>query len=380
MLVGTGDIRDRRPGTASDGSRLRLPALATALALGVALLTGCGGTKRATPTGTPAPAGLLLAVVAEAQETSQVQLFDPASGAARRTVASVAHRNGWGITASVSPNGRQLAYVVLPRDAIDPDTQGELWLLSLTSPSSRRLATGVDLRSELVWSPDSAWVSYVKVTAPSIDLRRVNASGAGDQSLAVAGPTDRWFLFGYTADGRNVELAHLTGAGTAFDSAEPGTKPQAEQPISSGSARGFVVSPAGRPALLALQDENGRQVYRALAQRQDGSFARLTQDGIEDTGIAWNPRSGEATVGVVPAAPGQPVPAAPGAHAIVPASGFDVPVAWSPDGALLALRHFSGASTDDPGTETIAVLSGSRRVELRSAEPLTIAGWAASRG
>jgi hypothetical protein len=350
-----------------------------ALALGAALAAGCGGGKRPVPTRTDAPAGPLLAVVAEAQDTSQIQLFDPASGRMLRTVASVQHRNGWGISANVSPNGRQLAYVVLPRDAVDPDTQGELWLLTFDGRSSRRLATGVDLRSELVWSPDSTWVSYEKVSASSIDLRRVNASGAGDQSLAVSGDADRWYLFGYAADGRSVELAHLTGGGTAFDQIVPGAKPQGERPISPGASRGFTVSPNGRPALLALQNEGGRQVYRALAQQPDGTFARLTQGGVEDTGIAWNPRSGEAAVGVVPAMPGELVPAAPGARAIVPAGGFDVPVAWSPDGALLALRHFSGATTDDPGTETIVVLRGDQRVELQSAQPLTIAGWAASR-
>lgn len=318
-------------------------------------------------------------MAAEAQDAAQIQLFDPASGQALRTVATVQHRGGWGITASVSPNGESLAYVVLPRDAIDPDTQGELWLLTFAGRSSRRLATGVDLRSELVWSPDSAWVSYDKVDAPSIDLRRVNAGGAGDQSLAVSGAADRWYLFGYSADGRSVELAHLTSTGTAYAAAPPGATLPAERPVASGASREFTVSASGRPALLALENEGGRQVYRALAQQADGSFARLTQGGDEDTGIAWNPRSGEATVGVVPAAPGQAVPAAPGAHTAVAPSGFDVPVAWSPDGTLLALRHFSGATTDDPGTETIVVQSGARRQELHSAAPLTIAGWAASR-
>ncbi len=365
--------------TGSGLARSWLSVLIAALAIGIALAPACSGSKRRAPTGTASPAGPLLAVVAEAQDTSQIQLFDPASGQPVRTVATVQRRSGWGIGASVSPNGRLLAYVVLPRDAVDPDTQGELWLLSLDGRSSRRLATAVDLRSDLVWSPDSAWVSYEKVNVPSIDLRRVNASGAGDQSLVVSGAQDRWYLFGYAADGRSVELAHLTSAGTAFAQVAPGARPQSETPAAPGPSRGFSVSPAGRPALLALESEGSRQVYRALVQQADGTFARLTQGGVEDTGIAWNPRSGEAAVGVVPVAPGQPVPAAPGARTIVPASGFDVPVAWSPDGALLALRHFSGASTDDPGTETIAVLSGTRRVELQSAQPLTVAGWAASR-
>lgn len=373
-----GDITSQ-PRALRRATRRRPVALLRFAVLGLLLAAGCGGSQRAARSGTASPADPLLAVVAEAQDSSQIQLFDPASGQPVRTVATVQHRAGWGITASVSPNGRQLAYVVLPRDAIDPDTQGELWLLSLAGRNSRRLATGVDLRSELVWSPDSAWVSYEKVDAPGIDVRRVNASGAGDQSLAVSGAADRWYLFGYATDGRSVELAHLTDAGTAFDRGAPGAKPQSEQPVSSGASRGFTVSPDGRPALLALSNEDGREVYRALAQQADGTFARLTQGGREDTGIAWDPRTGEATVGVVPAAPGQPVPAATGARTIVPPSGFDVPVAWSADGALLALRHFSGATTDDPGTETIVVLNGANRQEIKSAQPLGIAGWAVSR-
>ncbi len=343
----------------------------------LALTAACRGGHAASK-GTPAADVPRLVAVAESQDTSQIQLFDPQSGQAVRTVASARHRAGWGLTASVSPNGQLLAYIVLPQGAIDPDTQGELWLLPLAGRAARRLATGVDLRSELVWSPDSSWVSYEKVNAPSIDLRRVNAGGAGDQSLASSGAADRWYLFGYTADGRSVELAHVTTAGTAFAAATPGTAPATGAPITTSSSRDFITAPDGRPALLALENENGKQVYRALARLPGGSVARLTAGGVEDTGIAWNPRTGQATVGVVPSAPGQPAPAANGASTVVPPAGFDVPVAWSADGELLALRHFSGTSTDDPGQETVVVLSAAGRVELQSAAPLTIAGWATS--
>jgi len=343
------------------------------LLIAIGLAAGCSGHTANRPAATAG--GPLLVAVAEANDVSQIRLFDPRSGQAVRTVASVQHRPGWGLTASVGPSGEQLAYVVLPVGAVDPDTQGELWLLPLAGRSARRLATGVDLRSDLTWSPDGSWVSYAKVNAPSIDLRRVNVSGAGDQSLAVSGAADRWYQFGYAADDRSLELAHVTNSGTTFARATPGASPATEAPITPGSSRDFTLAPDGRAALLALVTENGKPVYRALVRRLDGSFARLTAGGEEDTGIAWNPRSGEATVGVVPEAAGQPVPATAGAQTLVPASGFDVPVAWSRDGALLAVRHFSGASTDTPGEETVLVVRGTQRLPLQSAVPLTIAGW-----
>jgi hypothetical protein len=126
-----------------------------------------------------------------------------------------------------------------------------------------------------------------------------------------------------------------------------------------------------------LTDEGGRKVYRAVAVPSSGVPVRLTAGGREDTGIAWNPRTGKPTVGAVPDAPGQPVPVAAGATVDVPPSGFDVPVAWSPDGKQLAVRHFTGDSTDQPGMESVQLTGqDGSRTDVMGSAPLILVGWA----
>ncbi|MEX0786322.1 MAG: hypothetical protein WD939_06780, partial [Dehalococcoidia bacterium] len=59
-----------------------------------------------------------------------------------------------------------------------------------------------------------------------------------------------------------------------------------------------------------------------------------------------------------------------------PSTGFDVPIAWSPDGAQLIVRHFDGGSGADPGPSRVVIVGedGSRR-ELSPLSDVAIAGW-----
>lgn len=363
-----------------DASRRELLSLGVAL-LAVLALAGCTGAATRHPRGTPVPtASPVLVLTEEHGDSTNVVLEPPGDAAHTRTVAAIQHRPGWGVRGTVSPDGRVMVYTVLPRDATDPDSQGELWLLPLDGRSVRRLATGVDLRSDLVWSPDSAWVSYERLS-PSpggvLEVRRVNASGAGDELLVTDTPTARWFVMGYSADGAAAFLARIDGSGTAVVRVQPGNAPGAGTTVSAGSSRGFGVSGQGCAALLALTSENGRQVYRAFGCA-GGGFVRLATGGIEDSGVAWNPATNTVSIGVVPGPPGTtpPTAAQPDARVVVPPSGFDVPLAWSRDGAYLAIQHFSGATTDQPGEASLVILSSAgTRSDITSNAALAFAGW-----
>jgi len=316
-----------------------------------------------------------LVVVEEHSDTAEISLVSAANAAQRHKLATVQHRDGWGLRASVSPDGKDVVYVVLPCDALDPDSQGELWSLPLAGRGSRRLATAVDLRSALVWSPDSAWITYDRIKQDQIQQRRVNATGAGDQVLATSTAEDRWYAMGYGSEGRLL-LAHLTAAGTDVVQQQPNGQSRIIMHVGSGASRSFTVSPDGRPALLMLMQQGGRRLYRAVVGDADGSFSRLTDGGAEDTGIAWNPSNGRPSVGVVPEASDRAVAAASNADIDVPQEGFDVPVSWSPDGSALVVRHFTGASTDQPGSETVVMIAAAgARMELPGPVPLSIAGW-----
>lgn len=361
---------------------LPVRAVLAVVVLAALEIVGCTGSAGRRAGLTPTAGGPRIVVVEEHDDNADFWLIDPNNLANRRRIANVAHRPGWDVRATTSPDGRALAYDVLPRTAIDPDTQGELWTIAFSAPNpkARRLATGVDLRSSLVWSPNGAWLTYERVLgSDDIELRRANASGAGDQLIAHSQGASRWIPMGYTPDGATLLLAHLTPQGTEVASEQPGSAPGRGVPVSAAASRDFTVGPDGRWALLALMDEGGRKVYRALAEQPGGGVARLTAGGVEDTGIAWNPRSGEPTVGVVPEVAGSAVPPAAGARTEAPATGFDVPLGWSPDGAWLAVRHFSGSSTDQPGSETLQIVGqGGRRGDVTGGGPVIFVGWTAN--
>jgi hypothetical protein len=66
-----------------------------------------------------------------------------------------------------------------------------------------------------------------------------------------------------------------------------------------------------------------------------------------------------------------------GAALVTDARGFDVPVAWSPDGRTLYARSFTGSSADDPGSEQPVLIDteGARR-PLTGDGPVEYVGWA----
>lgn len=349
---------------------LLLPLLALCLA-------ACGGGAKRPARGTPTPTGAALVLVEEHGDSAIVLLEQPDNPAQRRRVATIEHRAGYGISATVSPDGRTVAYVVLPRDGVDPDTGGQLWLLPLDGRTTRRLAVNIDLRSDLLWSPDSGWVNYERVPASGavLELRRVNVQGAGDQLLATDTASVRWYVAGYAPDGGSLSFVRLDQSGTAFASARPGVAPQAAADALSGASRNFSLSVTGCAALLALTQEGDRTVYRAYACSANG-YVRLASGGSEDAGVAWNPRTGAATVGVVPGTGNAAPRGENGASVVVPSSGFDAPLGWSRDGRWLALEHFSGATTDNPGSATLQSLSDTgARNDATGDGPLQFAGW-----
>ncbi|HMO97365.1 MAG TPA: hypothetical protein PKD27_14735, partial [Tepidiformaceae bacterium] len=46
------------------------------------------------------------------------------------------------------------------------------------------------------------------------------------------------------------------------------------------------------------------------------------------------------------------------------AQGFDIPLAYSGDGAVLAMTHWSGTDFDQPGSPALQLVYGSERVSL----------------
>src|SRR5581483_7280920 len=80
---------------------------------------------------------------------------------AKRIVATIPHAQSWGIFASLSPDGRTIAYT-----AADPalgnvttTPAADLWFIDTTGKNQRKVAAKVDLRVAPVWDSDSAQVA-----------------------------------------------------------------------------------------------------------------------------------------------------------------------------------------------------------------------------
>lgn len=81
---------------------------------------------------------------------------NPADPEDRIELARIGHREGFGIVASLSPDGRQLAYLLQPESApADPGlSRAVAYVLDLKTGRSEQIAEGVDLRFRPLWSPD----------------------------------------------------------------------------------------------------------------------------------------------------------------------------------------------------------------------------------
>jgi hypothetical protein len=131
------------------------------------LLASCGGgdgddaTPSPTPP-TPTPVKTIVTPTPPAPETPyrlvyreygatediiwRVLAADPQQ---REKLTTIGHREGYGVVASISPDGRMLAYLSLPEDARSEDSsQAEAYVIDLKVANDTKLiASGVDYAS-----------------------------------------------------------------------------------------------------------------------------------------------------------------------------------------------------------------------------------------
>jgi len=79
----------------------------------------------------------------------------PSNPTNREPVATIKHRDGWSVKASLSPDSRSIAYIAVPEGATDASYQGELFMLDLKRQDTELVYRGVDLRFRPMWTPDS---------------------------------------------------------------------------------------------------------------------------------------------------------------------------------------------------------------------------------
>jgi len=358
-------------------------AIAALVLAGVVLL-------RARDGGAPPPDGATL-VLAEFGNTVDRIVTAPANRPDERTpVVSVEHVAGWGINPSPQAAGTLVAFTVLPQGAMPQrDSPAELRLLDVATGALRTLARDADLLvPPLFDQAGSALVYRASSQGGQQALVRVELHSGALRVLHRAESAFGSFPVGFAADDALL-FASLSTAGTDLYRVRAGEAPQLLLHASDQITRDWRLSPNGRavsylePVLLAERVVHRLQVLELGA---DGAARPATPPAdaptSEQFAPVWTPDSGAVTVGreaypqrragavTVPVDGSMSRPLAP------PATGFDAPLGWSPDGRWLAARSFDGVTAHEPGTESMVLISESgRRFAVVGEAELIFLGW-----
>jgi len=307
----------------------------------------------------------------------------------RIPIATVDHAAEYGIYASLSPNGRYIAYTALPSSGAKPgiDSPAEVWVMDSDGRHRRRLATGADLPIEPVWAPDSASLVFRRSnggdSASSFQLVRVTLAGAETEML----DTSQGVLpVGFAPDG-SLYFTQFSAAGTDLEQVAPSGDGVPVAHLSDDFARDWHLSPDGsRLAFLAPRLSADIASFRAMVvdigAGKESTLKAMTAVQAEDDEFnpIWRP-NGELTVGrLKPSASGAPVLRIAGDQPVgamaAPPLGFDVPLSWSPDGTYLAVRFFEGSSAANPGRSWVMVVSTTGvRHTVSANSDVAVLGW-----
>jgi hypothetical protein len=370
-------------------------------------LTGDGGGGVVTPTptrpgtatplatGTPAAGGPTPLFREFASGADTLWVAPAASPTDRKSVAQIDHAPDWGVMASLSPDGKLVAYLVLTSGSQDPGREAQAWVLDVRSGEKRHLADGFDLRTRPVWSAESDAIVVGRNgpqadTGGEISLVGVDISDGNEDVLRTEPNVLGLFPIGYSSAppvGGALVYARIAVGGTDFGWVGAETPPVH---ASNESARDWHLSPDGtQVTFLARQRTDGRIATRAfVTELGAGSEATLVLTAVPDAVDHFNPvwrDNATITLGHTPAegeaaAPallvsleggGIPEEVGPG-----PEQGFDVPVAWSADGRYLVVRSFDGTSAAQPGRETLTIIEeGVERKAVGEQGSLEFIGW-----
>lgn len=168
------------------------PAPLIAVVLVALVLAGCGGDDGASSSATPSPSATpdvtspfgdstvtatppppdtdyRLVYKEFGNEADTIWLVNPVDPSERKKIVTIPHRRTFGIFASLSPDGRFLAYVTLPEDApADPTlSHSDLLLMDLTTGYTELLLENVDQYYLPLWAPDSRLLYVRQMTGPN---------------------------------------------------------------------------------------------------------------------------------------------------------------------------------------------------------------------
>jgi Tol biopolymer transport system component len=354
-------------------------------------------TRTATATVVPQE-GVRLVYKEFGSEADTVWLATAAEPQKGTKVGTVNHAANVGISASLSPDGKSIAYLVLPTAGGDSALDAQAWLLDMDSGKTRQLTGDLDVLGKPVWSPDGSSI-IVRRNGPqaqigqAVSLLKLDVSDGSETVLMHADDALGLYAIGYSPDGSSLYFAEIILSGTHFGAvAAAGGSAQLLVQASDQVARDWHLSPDGsRAAFLAGQATDDRIAVRAFvaelvegAEPQPLSDLAAALDAGDHFNPVWYPDGERVTLGRSPAdgASAAVLVSLPGGELEEvtpgPDQGFDVPAGWSPEGGYLAVRSFEGSSSAQPGREHLVIIElGKGRETVADNGNLEFIGWLA---
>ena len=333
------------------------------------------------------PSGPSLLVSEFSDSRSQLWLIDPQDPNERDAFLAVNHAPGWALSGAVSPDGATLAYVVLRPGRRDAETEASLWRSDGGAPVL--LVDGVDLGGGVVWSADGASI-LVRRTTVAEDGRRAFAVVEVDLATGravthpVEGAAAAVHVVGRAGDGSLlVELTTRSGSRLS-NLGDPEDKARL---LSNDLTRDWRLSPDG--AQLAFTEQAGlTMAVRVIAldpsltsaglpamRAATAAGQALLDEGNVGVGTAapvWSP-DGALSVGVfqTPVSSGDEIRVA----SVGSGAGFALPLAWSADGAHLAVRAFDGGGPGSSTRESVGIVGSDGALVTLPGGHMQVLGW-----
>jgi Tol biopolymer transport system component len=319
--------------------------------------------------------------------TDSIVAVDPNDVTSRTAIASVDHAPGFGIFATLSPDGRAIAYTALPptTERPAPDAPAQAAVID-TNGETKLLADDIDLLVPPVWAPDGKSIVVRKNTpapesAGTFDLILLGLDGS--RSTITTWHSASVFPIGFAPGGSKLYFTTLNANGSDLYSVAPdGSGETQVAHLSDQITRDWTLSPDG--ASIAYTESISGQSPQLIVKRIDlasgGISLALPGDNTQSAfNPAWRPDGALSVGAVLTAGGGEAVSVAAGGapRALTQtADSMDLPLTWSPDGGTLVVRVIEGKTPFEAGPSHIEIVDGSgERAPVSDDADVLVVGW-----
>lgn len=317
-----------------------------------------------------------------------IYAVDAADTSSRKTIARITHADGWGIFATVSPDGDAIAYTALPPDEARPSPAAPAQAAVIDAGGDTTLlAEDIDLLIPPVWSPDSGSIVVRRNipeedSAGSFELVLLGRDGA--RSVITTWHSAALFPIAFSPDGASLYFATLNASGSdLFAIAPDGSGEELVAHLSDDIARDWRLSPDGTTLAYTIAERGAEpRVVTMMLDIATGAATVASGDaGRAEFNPTWS-EDGSLTIASVDAGSGGDARAvridAAGDGTMLPAreGAVDLPLTWSPNGDALVVRAIEGAGdgTADAATIDLVREDGTRERVSKNADA-QIVGW-----